>query len=77
MFSKDDIDKAIELIKEEINFIKMTDPSATNELEILEFTIFSLEAYRDRDSIMAMMRGQELLASAYAFKASPRGGESK
>jgi hypothetical protein len=63
MFSKDDIDKAIEVIKEEIDFIKMTDPSATNELDMLEFTIVSLEGYRDRESIMAMIREQESLAN--------------
>jgi hypothetical protein len=56
MFSKDDIDKTIEVIKEEIDFIKMTDPSATREIDMLEFTIVSLEGYRDRDSIMAMIR---------------------
>jgi hypothetical protein len=63
MFSKDDINKAIEVIKEEIDFIKMTEPSATNELDMLEFAIVSLEGYRDRDSTMAMLREQELLAS--------------
>lgn len=63
MFSKDDVNKAIEVIKEEIDFIKMTEPSATNELDMLEFAIVSLEGYRDRDSTMAMLREQELLAS--------------
>ena len=63
MFSKDDINKAIEVIKEEIDFIKMTEPSATNELDMLGFAIVSLEGYRDRDSTMAMLREQELLAS--------------
>jgi prefoldin subunit 5 len=63
VFSKDDVNKAIEVIKEEIDFIKMTEPSATNELDMLEFAIVSLEGYRDRDSTMAMLREQELLAS--------------
>jgi hypothetical protein len=77
MFSKDDVDKAIEVIREEIDFIEMTDPSASNELDMLEFTIVSLEGYRDRDSTMAMIREQELLASARAFKALLKGGESR
>lgn len=63
MFSKDDINNAIKVIKEEIDSIKMTDPSATDELDSLEFTIVSLEGYRDRDSTMAMIREQELLAN--------------
>jgi len=63
MFSKEEIDKAIEVVKEDIDYIKMTDPSATNELDMLEFTIVSLEGYRDRDSILAMIREQELLAN--------------
>ena len=56
MFSRDDIDKAIEVVKEEIDFIKITDPSATGEIDMLEFAILSLEGYRDRDSTIAMIR---------------------
>jgi len=56
MFSKEEIDKAIEVVKEEIDFIKMTDPSATGEIDMLEFAVVSLEGYRYRDSTMAMIR---------------------
>jgi hypothetical protein len=63
MFSKDDIDKAIEVIREEIECIKLTDPNATVEIGNLEFAVVSLEGFRDRETIMAMFREQELLAN--------------
>jgi hypothetical protein len=72
VFSKKSINAAMDVIREKIDYIKMTDPSATVEIDNLEFAIVSLEGYRDRDSMMAMMREQELLASARAFRASPR-----
>jgi prefoldin subunit 5 len=59
MFSKDDINKAIEVVKEAIDYIKTSEPNATVEIEILEFTVDSLEAHRDRDEIMAKYREAE------------------
>jgi hypothetical protein len=56
MFSKEEIDKAIEVVKEEIDHIKMTDPHATIDIDILErfaraVMILSLEGYLDREEI--------------------------
>lgn len=59
MFSKDDINKAIEIVKEEVNYLKMTSPNATVEIDALEFTGDSLEGYRDREEIMAKYRETE------------------
>jgi len=64
MFSKDDINKAIHVVKEEIDYIKMTDPYATNEIDILEFTVVSLEGYRDREHVEAMLREQRAVSCA-------------
>lgn len=63
MFSKEAVNAAIDVIREELDYIKMTEPSATVEIDNLEFAILSLEGYRDRDSTMAMIREQELLVS--------------
>lgn len=54
LFSKDEINKAIAVIKEEIDYIKLFEPNATVEIENLEFAIISLEGYRDRESFWAM-----------------------
>ncbi|MCJ7635293.1 hypothetical protein MUP77_23250 [Candidatus Bathyarchaeota archaeon] len=71
MFSKDDINKAIEIVKEEVNYLKMTSPNATVEIDALEFTADSLEAYRDREEIMTKFREleqrYELARSAHAL----------
>lgn len=53
MFSKEEIDEAIEVVKEEIGYIKMTDPYGTTEIDILEFMILRLEGYVDREEIIA------------------------
>ena len=62
MFSKDEYNHAIEVIREIIEYIKVTCPSATVEIENLEFAIESLEAYRDREKYEAEIREQEKLA---------------
>jgi hypothetical protein len=67
MFSKQDIQKAIDVIIEEIKCIKMTEPQATVELDNLEFAVVSLEGYRDRESIDEMLREQENLAVLLEF----------
>jgi len=67
MFSKEEIQKAIDVITEEIKYIKMTEPHATVELDNLEFAIVSLEGYRDKDTIDEMLREQEDLAVKMKF----------
>ena len=61
MFSKKDIEKAIQVINEEIEYIKLTCPNATVEIDNLEFAILSLEGYRDREVIEKMLREEENL----------------
>jgi hypothetical protein len=63
MFSKKDINKAIDAVKEELDYLTICEPRATNEIEMLEFTVVSLEGYRDRERAWAMIREQEKLAS--------------
>ncbi|MCJ7632449.1 hypothetical protein MUP77_08665 [Candidatus Bathyarchaeota archaeon] len=59
MFSKDDINKAIQVVKEEIDYLKTTSPNATVEIDALEFTVDSLEAYRGREEFLARFREME------------------
>ena len=61
MFSKDEINKAIEVIREDIDYIKATCPDATVEIDNLEFAIVSLEGYRDIDAFWAMFSEEEML----------------
>lgn len=51
MILKDDINTAIAVIRERIDCVRMTEPSATNEIDMLEFAIISLEGWRDWGSI--------------------------
>lgn len=53
MFSKEEIDKATEVIKEKTDYIRMTDPYGTTEIDILKFMIHSLGRYLDREEIVA------------------------
>jgi prefoldin subunit 5 len=53
MFAKEEIDKAIEVVKEKIDYIKMTNPYGTTEIDVLESMILSLEGYLDREEIIA------------------------
>ena len=61
MFSKDDIDKSIVVIYGVIDFIRTTDPKATAEIEYLENSIASLEAYHDLDKFWAQFSEKERL----------------
>ena len=56
MFSKEEIDKAIAAVKEEIDYIKMTDPHVTIEIDTVEcfahaVMILSLEGYLDKETV--------------------------
>ncbi len=67
MFSKQDIQKAIDVVTEEIKYIQKNDPRATVELDNLEFAILSLEGYRDREAVEKMLHEQENLAVKMRF----------
>ena len=53
MFSKDDINKAIEIVKEDIAYLKTTSPRATVEIDALELTVHCLERCRDRKETLS------------------------